>query len=135
MRVIVCLSISLSVCVFVRVWRRGRVHWPVFICMGEKVLTHRIRYRDYSIWTTHQGTEFRVTNFPSQIYYVSSLVNHIMAPGCSTSKSKECVVNYTKRYISFQFLNCCFFTVLGLEIVIEWIDLTSVIYLLLRWPS
>ena len=39
--------------------------------MGELVLAQRIRYRGYTIWTTHQGTESGVTNFHSETYNVS----------------------------------------------------------------
>ena len=55
--------------------------------MGKYVLAQRIRNRDYTIWTTHQGTESRATTFRSETYDVSSvpkslynLVNNPMAP-------------------------------------------------------
>ena len=41
--------------------------------MGEKVLAQIILYRDYPIWMTHQGTEFRVMSFRSETYNVSSV--------------------------------------------------------------
>ena len=34
------------------------------VCVsGQKVLAQRIQYSDYTIWTTHQGTESRITTF------------------------------------------------------------------------
>ena len=48
----------------------------VFVCVlsaDEEVPAQRIRHRDYTIWTTYQGTEYRVTTFSSETYNISSV--------------------------------------------------------------
>ena len=47
---------------------RSAVCFSSFICMY--VLAQRIRYRDYTIWVTHQGIESRITTFRSETYNV-----------------------------------------------------------------
>ena len=70
-----CVCVYLCICVqragvwIVCVWGGG----VCIVSLGEKVLALRIRYRDYIIWTTHQGTEFIVT---------TSVLRHIMSHSC-----------------------------------------------------
>ena len=82
----VCMCVCVCVCVF---W----VH-------GSKVLAQSIRYRDYTISMTRQGTDSRVTTFRQRhimshrsrsrcVTWLFLSVNHIMAPECSTSRSQH----------------------------------------------
>ena len=57
--------------------------------VGEKVLARRIRHRDYTIWTTHQGIESRVTTFRFETHNVSSVAKSLCNKTVSLSKSSH----------------------------------------------
>ena len=101
--VCVCVRVCICVCACARVCVCVCV---CFGCKGKKVPAQRIRYRDYTIWITLQGTESRLTTFrlrhiishrsrSRSVIRVFLSVPHLMAPECSTSRPHhgglECV--------------------------------------------
>ena len=53
----ISLPLCVRVCVFVCV---------CVVSMGDNALVQRIQFFDYTIWTTHQGTESKITSFRSE---------------------------------------------------------------------